>query len=328
MLSDELIIRPDLEDVSNTIKHLYLLADYFRRNNVERWSDLWYANKRAGESLESIYSTDDPKFIQGVKEVYRRGRDTAVTLSSQLTVINRIDFCPRVKDFIDEIRSYQGWIEEDEKVISKCEQVVSEKKSYKVNYWAIERMLQLHKQQLKILRDLDGDLHAIENSDRYKLENKITPKPSEHSTQNLFIIHGHDEARWRELEKILREDFGLNPIVLEEQPDRGAATIIEKFEFYAPNCSYAFAIFTPDDQVEKESTSYLQIRPNVIFELGWFCAYLGRNKIMILLQEDTDLDAFSDFEGILQKRFDRNIREKYKEIETELILVGVIQPRK
>lgn len=49
MSSDELIIRPDLEDMSNTIKHLYLLADYFHRNNVERWSNLWYANKRAGE---------------------------------------------------------------------------------------------------------------------------------------------------------------------------------------------------------------------------------------------------------------------------------------
>lgn len=328
MSSDELTIRPDLQDISNTIKHLYVLARYFQRNNVERWSDLWYAGKRAGESLENIHSTGDQEFIKAVKQVYAKGRDTAVTLSDQLPIINYVDYCPRIEDYVNKIRSYQGWIKQDQKIISRCEQVISEKRSYKVDYWSIGRMIRLHKEQLRVLRDLDADLDAIENSERYKLENRVLPKRPKEKIQNVFIIHGHDEARWRELKQILHNDFGLNPIVLMEQPDRGATTIIEKFEFYAPKCSYAFAIFTPDDEVEKDGSKYLQTRPNVVFELGWFCAYLGRNKVMVLLQQSTDSDAFSDFQGVLQKRFNKNVGEKHREIQDELNAAGVIQLRK
>jgi hypothetical protein len=165
----EITIRADLEDISGTIKHLYELADYFKRNNVERWPDLW-RNVRRGR--KSIFSTRDQEFIKAVEEVYNHGRDTAVTLSRQLRNINDIESCPCLKDYIDEIRSYQGWIDKDSENISKCEQVISEKNSYNVDYSSIKQMNELHKEQLKILGDLDEDLLAIENSEKYKLENK------------------------------------------------------------------------------------------------------------------------------------------------------------
>jgi Predicted nucleotide-binding protein containing TIR-like domain/Aspartyl protease len=59
-------------------------------------------------------------------------------------------------------------------------------------------------------------------------------------------------------------------------------------------------VFTPDDQVTSSSVTYLQARPNVIYELGWFCGKLGRSQAMLLLKEGTTL--FSDFGGIMQKR--------------------------
>ena len=77
-----------------------------------------------------------------------------------------------------------------------------------------------------------------------------TPIASIPSTKNVFVIHGRDEGKWRELKDILRDTFGLNPIILGEQPDAGCSTVIEKFEHYAKNCSYAVAIFTPDDEVK------------------------------------------------------------------------------
>jgi predicted nucleotide-binding protein len=330
MLSDELRIRADLEDISNTIKHLHELAAYFHRNDVEHWSELWYATKKGGRwALEGIIdSMDDREFSKVVAQVYIRGRGTAFTLSSQLTLINYIDLRPRLKEYIDEIRAYQDWIKPDEELLAKCERIITERDSYDyVNYWAIRQMIQLHREQLQTLRDLDSDLYVIENSERYKLENRIALNQPMRNAKNVFVIHGHDDVCLKALEGILRDDLGLNPIVLKEQPDRGATTIIEKFEFYAPKCSYAFAIFTPDDEVEKEGKKYLQTRPNVIFELGWFCAYLGRNKVSILLQEGTDAEALSDFQGVLQKRFGKNIREKFEEIEKELITAGLIQSR-
>lgn len=140
--------------------------------------------------------------------------------------------------------------------------------------------------------------------------------------ENVFIVHGRDEAKWRELKDIVKSEFRLNPIVLFEQPDAGCQTVIEKFEHYAQTCTYAIAVFTPDDEVRSGTESYLQARPNVIYELGWFCGKLGRGSAMLLLKEGTNL--FSDFGGIIQKRFSTNVSEKVIEIRRDLVAAGVL----
>lgn len=141
--------------------------------------------------------------------------------------------------------------------------------------------------------------------------------------ESVFVIHGRNEAKWRELKDILKSEFRLNPIVLSEQPDAGCKTVIEKFEHYAQTCSYAIAVFTPDDEVTSVSETYLQARPNVIYELGWFCGRLGRSGAMLLLKEGTSL--FSDFGGIIQKRFTKNISEKIIEIRRDLVAAGILE---
>lgn len=140
--------------------------------------------------------------------------------------------------------------------------------------------------------------------------------------ENVFIVHGRDEAKWRELKDILKSEFRLNPIVLLEQPDAGCKTVIEKFEHYAQTCSFAIAVFTPDDEVTSGKDTYLQARPNVIYEVGWFCGRLGRSGVMLLLKEGTTL--FSDFGGIIQKRFAEHISEKVIQIKRDLIEAGVL----
>lgn len=140
--------------------------------------------------------------------------------------------------------------------------------------------------------------------------------------ENVFVIHGRDEAKRREIKDILKSEFRLNPIVLLEQPDAGCKTVIEKFEHYAQTCSYAIAVFTPDDEVTADGVAYLQARPNAVYELGWFCGRLGRSGAMLLLKEGTSL--FSDFGGIIQKRFVQNISEKIIEIKNDLVDAGVL----
>ena len=142
--------------------------------------------------------------------------------------------------------------------------------------------------------------------------------------ENVFIIHGRDEAKWRELKDLVKSEFRLNPIVLMEQPDAGCKTIIEKFEKYAQTCTYAIAVFTPDDEVMSGGEAYLQARPNVIYELGWFCGALGRGGAMLLLKEGTEI--FSDFGGIVQKRFKQNVAERLLEIRRDLEAAGVLAP--
>lgn len=154
-------------------------------------------------------------------------------------------------------------------------------------------------------------------------ERKKELKKGIKNSKNVFIIHGHNEAKRRELESLLRDKFGLTPIVLSEQPNQGL-TIIEKFEKYALDCSYAFALFTPDDIVTKGEIQYFQARPNVIFELGWFYANLGRSRVCILDQASEQSKIFSDLQGVLRMQFNENISEKYMEIEHELKSLGII----
>ncbi len=144
------------------------------------------------------------------------------------------------------------------------------------------------------------------------------------NSKEIFIIHGHNEAKRRELESLLKERFMLEPVVLAEKPDQGL-TIIEKFEKYASNCSYAFALFTPDDIVSSGGQQYFQARPNVIFELGWFYANLGRSRVCILDQESEQSKIFSDLQGIMRMQFKENISERFMEIERELKSVGIIK---
>jgi hypothetical protein len=144
------------------------------------------------------------------------------------------------------------------------------------------------------------------------------------NNRKIFVIHGHNEAKRRELKEII-EKFDLEPLVLLDELDGGARTIIEKFEDYAKQCCYAIAIFTPDDTVTKSKETYLQARPNAIFEIGWFCGKLGRERVMLLMHDHPSMTVFSDFNGILQKRFSKDIKEVKTDIENELKKIGILK---
>lgn len=141
--------------------------------------------------------------------------------------------------------------------------------------------------------------------------------------KKVFVIHGHNEAKWRELQAILR-DLKVEPVVLSEQILNGK-TIIENIEEFANKSQFAIAIFTYDDIVYKnDKNKYLQVRPNVIFELGWFYAHLGRQKVMIIEQINDKGNVFSDLYGIYIYRFHENVKELYLDIRKVLEKENII----
>jgi hypothetical protein len=140
--------------------------------------------------------------------------------------------------------------------------------------------------------------------------------------EKIFIIHGHDEAKWRELRDLLEDRFKLKTVVLKEEPGAGE-TLIRKFEEFADDCGYAFALFTPDDFVKKDGKSYFQARPNVLFELGWFYGHFGRDRICIVKKAKTELP--SDLGGILSIDFHDEVSEGFVKIQDELKRVGVLK---
>jgi predicted nucleotide-binding protein len=138
---------------------------------------------------------------------------------------------------------------------------------------------------------------------------------------NIFIIHGHDEANRLRLRILLKEHFGLNPILMTRNPGMSRA-LLEKFEDAASTCSMAFAIITPDDEVVNHETAYYQARPNVVFEAGWFVGRLGILRVCLLLKDGTNVQ--SDIDGISRIHFRENIEEKVLEIQRELEAVGIL----
>lgn len=130
-----------------------------------------------------------------------------------------------------------------------------------------------------------------------KFENKELEKelPSENS---VFLVHGHDEGTKYAVARFL-EQIGVSPVILHEQINKGM-TIVEKFEKYAKRAGYAVILMSPDDygyQVGNEQSIKHRARQNVILELGYFTALLGRERTMVLKRGDIEMP--SDVFGII-----------------------------
>ncbi len=147
-------------------------------------------------------------------------------------------------------------------------------------------------------------------------EKDITMLDPKSLDRNVFIVHGHDEAKKWELKNFLAK-LGLEPLILHEQDDRGM-TIIEKFEHYASQCRFAFVLLTPDDSVSHPDTqeSKWRARQNVIMELGWFMAKLGRERVIIIHKGQVEIP--SDMLGIIYLPFRESILEVSEKIRQRL----------
>jgi len=119
-------------------------------------------------------------------------------------------------------------------------------------------------------------------------------------TDEVFVVHGHDGVRHTVSELI--SGAGLTPVMLDGRPNRGR-TIIEKLEDHA-NTSFAVVLLTPDDEGRKRGSRRLRprARQNVILELGYFLARLGRQRVCALYVAGVELP--SDFHGVLYVEID------------------------
>lgn len=142
--------------------------------------------------------------------------------------------------------------------------------------------------------ELIPDLHQAKAHDE-------EPGPAAPS-RKIFIVHGHDEAAKQQVARLL-ERLQLEPIILHEKPNKGR-TIIEKIEQHA-DVAFAVVLLTPDDiggTAQQSQELKKRARQNVIFELGYFYAKLGRDKACALYKPGVELP--SDMSGILYEKMD------------------------
>jgi predicted nucleotide-binding protein len=131
------------------------------------------------------------------------------------------------------------------------------------------------------------------------------PTTNHLNNENVFIVHGHDYETLSTVTAFLKK-INLNPIILHEQPSSGK-TIIEKIEKYS-KVSYAIILLTPDDlgaKKEDNPTYKNRARQNVILELGYFLAKLGRTHVAALVKDN--IETPSDFDGVVYIKINKTI---------------------
>jgi predicted nucleotide-binding protein len=140
------------------------------------------------------------------------------------------------------------------------------------------------------------------------------------SPPRAFIVHGHDDAAVAELKDYLQNTLKWQePLILREQPSRGK-TIIEKFEEISGRVDCVFVLITPDDPGIDLSTddARRRARQNVIFELGFFYAQLGRKSGRVIVLKKCSLDLPSDIQGVVWIDISKGVRAAGEEIRKEV----------
>lgn len=140
--------------------------------------------------------------------------------------------------------------------------------------------------------------------------------------RKIFVVYGHDDIARTQLEALLRR-WDLDPIILDQQASSGQ-TIIEKLEEYAEEVGYAIILATPDDEGRVKDGGELKsrVRQNVVLELGMFLAKLGREKVAILLKEDSNFEKPSDIHGLIYIPFKDKVDEASVNLIRELSRQG------
>jgi predicted nucleotide-binding protein len=115
------------------------------------------------------------------------------------------------------------------------------------------------------------------------------------ASREIFVVHGHDEGARETVAGFLRK-LDLSPIILHEHANEGR-TIIEKFEDKSSDAGFAVVLLTPDDVGGTDATKLQpRARQNVILELGYFVAKLGRKRVCAL--KKGDIEVPTDYIGV------------------------------
>lgn len=149
----------------------------------------------------------------------------------------------------------------------------------------------------KNFSELEAKLSILEkNIDKYLIYEQDAEDDDGMSSQKVFIVHGHDERLLNKVELMIRR-IGLEPIILKNEAS-GGRTIIEKIEHYT-DVGFGIVLYTCCDEGREKGTDTLhdRARQNVVFEHGYLCAKLNRDRVVAL--NDPDIEVPGDLAGVV-----------------------------
>lgn len=142
------------------------------------------------------------------------------------------------------------------------------------------------------------------------------------TANSIFIVHGRNESYLHDVERFIERCTDKIPIILGDSPNRGK-DLLGKFEENVKESLFAIIIMTGDDE-GRLKTQMAELRPrarqNVVFELGYCIAKLGRDRVAVLY--DPGVEIPSDFSGVAYIDISRDWKQQLA-IELEAISINV-----
>jgi predicted nucleotide-binding protein len=135
----------------------------------------------------------------------------------------------------------------------------------------------------------------------------VPTKPKERRT--VFLVHGRNDARLHEVARYIERCVSSHHVTILREEPNGGRNILEKFEQTAATAEVAVVLLTADDegrlgvdpQGKRGTENSLPLNPrgrqNVVFELGFFFAKLGRDRVIVL--RDRAVEDPSDIAGLM-----------------------------
>lgn len=108
-------------------------------------------------------------------------------------------------------------------------------------------------------------------------------------TAPIFLVYGRGKERHEIVRRFLQKTTDRSVIVLAEQPDHGRY-LLEKLLSNGQEVGFVVLLLTPDDAGGLSGEDPRpRARQNVVFELGFFIALLGRDRVAALNDPSVEL---------------------------------------
>jgi len=187
----------------------------------------------------------------------------------------------------------------------------------------------LYVKEIIEIDNLSEDLSVFKSDEDRLLQKRVQKKIANlgrkilEENKKIFIVHGRN-INMRDKVSTMLGKLKLEYSILESEQNNGA-TIIEKFLKNASKCEYAIVLFSADDlgKLDEDEANFKhRPRQNVILELGYFLAHVGRKNIIILHETGKKIESPSDFSGVVYEAFDEYGAWKTKLIK-EMKMSGI-----
>lgn len=133
----------------------------------------------------------------------------------------------------------------------------------------------------------NSEVMIVINYFNNNLHLKQKRKKSENNS-TIFLVHGKNTDIRDKIYNKLKSEFNIK--ILEYSPN-GLQSILDKFINESQDVGKAIVLLTKDDYVQSNDSLYYQARPNVFIELGYFIAYIGKENVVLVIEEGSEVPS-------------------------------------